>query len=730
MFTTPNTISVPPEYEIETDVPSVAEFVTCSLDGRLWIWRRSRRYYVAVFRWNEETEKLVFVNTTILNGETVIKRGVDWILTDKSLILSSDDEPYISRTEYESSDTTYTDTINKSYSFFPELETWQEIQSGQVIRVADAPNQALQVISQSLLTPLEFHYYSDDDIQAVTEFNPQLCYCNGQLYGKGKAHIGRAYLLPRTFKENGDVENFYLYVSPDYLRSYDKTRKKFNDNDGWDNLILAPLNSNSVCSFTPANGDYGLCKKAENGQVLSFPQIEQLDYSANNGAIFFDGLTGSNLMLNDNGASLLRDSLSYECKGLSQWIAPSGKVDVISPQYAISSFDTGTLATFTQQGLHRELLTQKTIPLTAKDYTEKRLSLGEADKNSKKFIHVNSVKGDNDIALVDWQNIYIPSNIEIKAIHFLDTHSFRCNLVYNGPDYSWSDKVPYYPIFILNTSVQAHGWDDKNFCFTTFDYVRGYGTDSLGHYVSPALSHLYSFEGFGINPDTEEIFNFFANEIHFGSSIPIENGRYQYWDANAQVDVPTEVTVMENGEIGIIYIHYTNGGRSREIRVKKTGEIPPQHINILNWQRFPAGYDNKKLVGNLFFQDILFPENINGVASAVFIEKNTHRQIYCSIPSALSKTDSNISGILSDIEKPYVVEERKRRIDNKIYDFGNFWNITSFNDDSNFYTECLHVARVIEDSSQDTTVRIITFKSKIHPEIFDFASEVERSKLL
>ena len=53
MCAIPHTIGVEPEYDIETDVPSVAEFVTCSLDGRLWLFRRARRYYISALKPNK-----------------------------------------------------------------------------------------------------------------------------------------------------------------------------------------------------------------------------------------------------------------------------------------------------------------------------------------------------------------------------------------------------------------------------------------------------------------------------------------------------------------------------------------------------------------------------------------------------------------------------------------------------------------------------------------------------
>ena len=414
MFTTPNTVYVPPEYELATDVPSAAEFVTCSLDGRLWVWKRSRRYYVSAFRWDEDSQRLAFAGTTILNGENLIKRGVDWILTDKSLILSSDDEPYITRTEYESEDTTYIDAINSSYSFFPELETWQKIQSGQVISILDAPSEAWQEMPRNLIDTLEFHYYSNDNIQTFSSFKAQLCYSNGQLYAKGKAHIGRAYLLPRTFtfNPNGESEimNFYLYVSPDYLREYDAEIQAFDDNDGWDKLVIMPLNSDSVAVFSPQDDAMLMCKKAEH--IYTLPQNKAADFSANNGAIFFDTFTGSNLAVNNNAAFLMRDNLLYECKGIQQWIAPAGIIETISAQYAMSLTDDTAIITHFPQGLYREAFreiyqAQKEIPLIL-TCSSKEVLLSGINKDNKKVINARQPKNARQkyLQAATWQNVF------------------------------------------------------------------------------------------------------------------------------------------------------------------------------------------------------------------------------------------------------------------------------------------------------------------------------------
>ena len=405
-FSIPHTIDVPPEYSIDTDVPAVAEFLTCSLDGRLWLFRRSRRYYVVVLRWNNETQRIEFVSTTGLNNEVLIMRGVNWILTDKSLVLAVDNEPYLSRFEYEADDTTYSDAINQSYSFFPQLETWDEIKSG-ITHIQNPPSDEFKEIQRNSLIPLEFHCYGDDNILDFSDFTPRLYYFNGQLYGKGKAHIGKVYLLPYRFNKNGEPDIFYLYISPDYLRAYDAEKQNFDDNDGWDKLIIAPFNSTSIGIFTPQNDDTVCCKKAENGLIFVLPQNKKLDYSLNNGTIFFDLFTHYNLVLNDLGVSFLHDNSHYECNELHQWIAPSGVINNILDKNIISSVNNSHIVTYSERGFYREFLSENILPIAINYSLDRNFSLGIADINNKKNIQVNTTKGFHITKAVDWENIYI-----------------------------------------------------------------------------------------------------------------------------------------------------------------------------------------------------------------------------------------------------------------------------------------------------------------------------------
>lgn len=407
MFTTPNTISVPPEYEIETDVPSVAEFVTCSLDGRIWIYRRSRRYYVAVFRWDEETQRLVFVSTTVLNGETVIKRGVDWILTDKSLIRSLDNEPYISRTEYESEDTTYIDRIKSDYSFFSELKTWIDIKYpfqfhfeqipkniyGQdVFYVPDINGTNIGDISSVKTYRMDIYYDNNGDIKIDNDFH--IVYLNGQLYAKGKNYIGKAYFFPKEYAGNnmtGGIQDsyneFYLLIVPEYGKNNEKSNNFLcEDTDDWEKLFLAPVNESSIGCFIFVNDSLRLCNKIKNNHLLTLPQYEQFDFNGNNGTFFFDISTGTSFVLNDKGVLFLNNNLNYECMNLRQWVTPTGDIDVISPQMIGTSFNNKSLFCFPEQEFYRLLFNSKDIILPP----DKQFALAVQNKETKKVINVYS----------------------------------------------------------------------------------------------------------------------------------------------------------------------------------------------------------------------------------------------------------------------------------------------------------------------------------------------------
>ena len=88
-FTTPHTVNVKENYSINVGINS--KCLACSLDGKLWLFENS----VVALKLNDETKRLEFAASKNIETEKFIYRGLDWILTDKSIYLAADNEPYL-----------------------------------------------------------------------------------------------------------------------------------------------------------------------------------------------------------------------------------------------------------------------------------------------------------------------------------------------------------------------------------------------------------------------------------------------------------------------------------------------------------------------------------------------------------------------------------------------------------------------------------------------------------
>ena len=86
-FTTPHTVDVKENYSIKVGVDS--KCLACSLDGKLWLFENS----VIALKWNNETKRLEIAASKNIEKEKFVTRGLDWILTDKSIYLVTDEEP-------------------------------------------------------------------------------------------------------------------------------------------------------------------------------------------------------------------------------------------------------------------------------------------------------------------------------------------------------------------------------------------------------------------------------------------------------------------------------------------------------------------------------------------------------------------------------------------------------------------------------------------------------------
>ena len=252
VYTVPTTVEVSgPDYDISARVQG--EFVTHSLDGRLWIYQRGTMYGMLALKFNSETEQLEFAKsrTITLSDEKILARGIDWILTSKNIYMASDKSPYIlsaslydsnipekylysilrsnsntldpftheawgkselngnsAGSGYFSKDTELLKpagsfVLDKSYSVLPNVGDWQ-ILPNFLLRRPDA------VLSESYngqknlrpLIPLEFNKGGNPSYGCGYEHDVPLAIIDGELWARGFLHIGKVKILPAVFNDD------------------------------------------------------------------------------------------------------------------------------------------------------------------------------------------------------------------------------------------------------------------------------------------------------------------------------------------------------------------------------------------------------------------------------------------------------------------------------------------------------------------------------------------------
>ena len=472
IYTTPNTVEVSgTSYEISARVQG--EFVTHSLDGRLWIYQRGTRYGMLALKFKSETEKLEFATsrTITLTNERILARGLDWILTSKNIYMVSDESPYIfsaslydsnipekylysilrsgvnsekpsgfsvnvgsgvdpftkeawgkSETNGNSDGSGYfsRDTellklagsfvLDKSYSVLPSVGDWQILPNFLLRRPDAALNESYNGQKNLRpLIPLEFNLYSDGSAYPSYgcgyEHDISLAMIDGELWARGFSHIGKVKILPAVFSESGEVEEYYLYISPEYPCSPfdEKASLSLNANDDWLKLKIAKFGgylseqSNSLSD--------GLVETSDDTRIFSLQAKEYSEQlpEESAGKFYVDVLNSKGLILHDNGAKFFNGA-DYECRGLSQWLAPGGKVESISDDSVVSSIDGGLLNTSIQTGFNRQLLRVENPIMTAKNYAGSRLILSEYEVSGRKSFHVNKFQTPNEnISGLDWR---------------------------------------------------------------------------------------------------------------------------------------------------------------------------------------------------------------------------------------------------------------------------------------------------------------------------------------
>lgn len=778
IYTTPNTVKVEPEYSINVSYNIQGDLIAHSLDGRLWLYRRSRRLGVIALRWNKETARLEYATAKNFsnNDDVVLARGLDWVLTNNNIFMVSDDEPYIlsaplfdtdipdtylysflrsgnigtsgidiftgeawgkredngnsEGTGYFSKSTHLlypagTHSMEHCYSLLPAVGDWQIVENF-LVRRPDAESLDSYNYMQSVrpLIPLELRYGSEPAYGTGYNFNHrgiQLACVNGQLWGRGVRNIGRVYILPAVFDENGDVQEYYLYISPDYV---------CENVDDWLNIGLAIFGNNSVHGFlsqhvSPVSG--GLCEKAQNTSLFD-PQTKQWDnLSKSNGSLFVDALSARGLLLDEEGMKIIRggEINSLTCRTLSQWIAPAGKVEAVDDDSVVASADKTVLRTSLVTGFNREIITPNTLPLSGTTFADNskqnyRVAIHEDSSGDRKAFGVNRIaQRSAGFQPIAWENAYKDYiNIKIFGMRYervggLDIAS---DIHYDALIHPYSVSN-LYPIFFEydpwdNTEFYAWAIPPMSYYVGTAASVTGYSSvygSVRCHYKTIPVPYPELGE-------TGYLYVYGTETYPFSDNLPALSSR-------------KSPILIEDNNIGIL--------NPDNERLYELIDISFDRYNDEVFQWIGSDYTTIKhlslrgfflksgkiiSVDNvLISREVLYDYPI----FAIFHDNNSNIDFLCNmpdiIPSLFQPSGYDTSNFIAKFPKIHFF---------RIFNYVRTHNDT---DEQNNVIEGLHVAIFIffDDGMyyRERRIFFLSFRSQIHTDIFDFNSELERSKL-
>ena len=460
-FTTPNTIAVSPDYSFETTFQYAEGLISHSLNGELWAFNRNSKIGFLALKWNNETSQLEAAATEALKSQTVLARGIDWIITDKTIIASGNQEPYIftaplyasnipktflysyirsnvanydiftkdawgkSSTNGNSDGKGYfsknshllyapnSHSMDQCYSLLPPVGDWQIIENFLVRRPHNPLNNSYNYqLNLRPLIPLEVY---DGDSHYGTGYNlnhigVQIILHNGQLWARGANLIGRVFILPAMIDENGEILEYYLYINNTYAY---RSRDYASVNDDWYKTKLFSLGGQSLYGFLSDEQSLlsaASCIAAKNTKIFSLDKRIWIDISENNGKLFIDIANSRALRLHDSGAiffdSDIENGVAFDCKTLPQWIAPSEDISVVSDNFIASPYDNHLIFSELNREFHRTLMNSRYIPMSYgfSPYTV-ALNMTEKAKYAKLF-SVNVISQQQQVQPIPWEDVF------------------------------------------------------------------------------------------------------------------------------------------------------------------------------------------------------------------------------------------------------------------------------------------------------------------------------------
>ncbi len=793
LYTTPHTVSVPAEYSISVTYNIQGDLLAHSLDGRLWLYRRSRRLGIIALKWNSTKGELEYAAAQNIsnNDDVILACGLDWILTNNNIFMVADVAPYIlsarlfdanipdtflysilrtanigssgidpftgqawgkredngnsEGTGYFSKATHLlysagTHSFEQCYSLLPAVGDWQ-IFENFLVRRPDAETIGSYNYMQSVrpLIPLEF---SNGTISYGTGYNfdhrgIQLLHRNGEIFGRGLHNIGKVSLLPAVFGEDGAVQEYYLYISPDFQRNTD-----YMQYDDWQNVALAALGNSSIYGVMSKQADTlapDACAKATDGRIFLSETGEWLTLSENNGQIFFDALSYKGLLLDDNGAQLLlgetiSDTQNIECRTLPQWLAPAGKVGAVTDEYVVASADNSVFYTSLVTGFNRQFISPNTIPLTPRTFQDARsnryrLAISEGtNQNSRKVFGVNHlISQDVTTNAIQWQSVY-KEGVKVQFLHSFYVYPFYDYFHYPYEEVKMDNEYcnagrSVTPVFVVNhittyaTVKEELLYDNDEVIINiyldggTFDSTEPTPQNTLCIPIKEYTKLIFIHPDTGLPSDPIELT---ISLSHGSSSWTASNG--QRYSGLSNFEGADSAGIRE-GRLGY-FVRKTNlTDYSHTDSFKSIMDVPEEVKDWYNYSRtyysITGQFSPEFPINPIKFQGFydnyaVFTERFSGVPFLLLLQQEHFSKDWIPTPS-------------SDIEiyeYPYVLDKHEN----------NGATPTS--------KKTLHVIRLHSYITSgdavfgDSKDIVLIFRTETDPDAFDFYTEFERSKSL
>ena len=777
---TPQTLRIQPDYSINISYNIQGDLVAHSLDGRLWLYRRSRRLGIIALKWNASTAKLEFAAAQNLsnNSDVILACGLDWVLTNNNIFMVSDNEPYIIsanlfdtniedtflysllRTSgagdsgidpftseawgkredngnsegsgYFSKDAHLlypagTHTFEQCYSLLPAVGDWQIFENFLIRRPDHFLNDSYNFMQNVRpLIPLEFH-----NGKAVygTGYNfshrgIQLAHFDGKIYGRGLYNIGRVFLLPAVFDENGEVQEYYLYISPDYPCS-PFIDEALDSTDDWLNMGLFLADEDSLYGFLNASSG-SITLKAAEAKLFDPDSKDWLNLSENHGAVFVDGIHSSGLLLNDSGATFLTGDFvnnphKMECSLMSQWLAPNGNIQAVTENIIAAPVNDSCVYTFPNAELVRFMPADNTLPLTAAGFEDSdgksySLAISEGtNSNNRKTFAVNQFSNQKQsLQTITWQNIFKQA-ISIEVMNHWEIPFFEVF-------YDYSKCLQY--IHILNYKDENDYVDYRMcnicgyMCLPLFLTERHYNDIIWSGVDRDGYSFAYRYHS---SVDANILFVDFSSnslehiDIHCDISFLNPNTYNMYFRYVGRIVFTTE------NQIGFLR-HYSDSGG-----VDEGAGDPPLLL--------PSGYSDK--IEFVPLADI--PDTLKGCVNLENIEifdqfkaQTPFKNFLAPGCRAISTYDNTdlLSVIFTEYTAAFtsvIATSYPRHRVKYIFNYpcaGEY-----FLDSSNVKRSLKNFHLVFTQEKTNSDYTLFLFKSELNPDIFDFYSEAERSKI-